>query len=108
MAVSSRCRSLLILQHLSDQEVKQLYDKMRPEPITVGADKLALPAGFHPTPCHYILFTDDMAFCPGHWRDMADKLSSIHPTQVHTLPGHHFGYMERPEEVINTLNSVLR
>ncbi len=53
-------RSLLILQHLSDQEVKQLYDKMRPEPITVGADKLALPAGFHPTPCHYILFTDDM------------------------------------------------
>lgn len=48
------------------------------------------------------------AICPGHWRDMADKLSSIHPTQVHTLPGHHFGYMERPEEVINTLNSVLR
>ena len=44
------------------------------------------------------------AFCPGHWRDMADKLSSIHPTQVHTLPGHHFGYMERPEEVINTLD----
>ena len=47
------------------------------------------------------------AIRPGYWQDMADKLSSIHPTQVHTLPGHHFGYMERPDEVINILDRVL-
>ncbi|KAL0039202.1 hypothetical protein WJX77_011347 [Trebouxia sp. C0004] len=93
--------------HLSDQEVKHLYDKMHPEPITVWTDKLTLSASCQALPCHYILFTDDVAVRSGYWRDMADKLRSIHPTQVHTLPGHHFGYMECPEEVINILDRVL-
>ncbi|KAL0033626.1 hypothetical protein WJX79_008610 [Trebouxia sp. C0005] len=93
--------------HLSDQEVDHLYDKMHPEPITVWTDKLTLSVTSQALPCHYILFTDDVAIRPGYWRDMADKLSSIHPTQVHTLPGHHFGYMEHPEEVIDILDRTL-
>ncbi|KAL0047182.1 hypothetical protein WJX82_008859 [Trebouxia sp. C0006] len=80
---------------------------MHPEPITVWTDTLTLSVSSQALPCHYILFTDDVAIRPGYWREMADKLSAIHPTQVHTLPGHHFGFMERPEEVINILDRVL-
>ncbi len=47
------------------------------------------------------------AIRPGYWRDMACKLSQVHRTEVYELPGSHFGFLQYPQAVVDTLDKAL-